>query len=236
MLEAVGETLVLADLLRQAAAIADRHRHSRAASDHDYEGIVVRAAYRRRPDFIQRFIFPGGMLPTLDIIPSASRISAGLHLVTQQFVPAQVMLARLARRVASLASCKDGLASKRSASTRASSACGKRILFCRIGKVGFAVNAIDVNTISAYSGPLTTTIGRVRLSGPGDLMTCRAWCGFVQPKLGHSGNNQFIPRQIQTGALIFSDGGPRLPALPSGPRPAREAPFIKSWRATWGLF
>ena len=38
------------------------------------------AAYRKRPDFIQRHIFPGGMLPTRSIIEQeASR--AGLHLV-----------------------------------------------------------------------------------------------------------------------------------------------------------
>jgi cyclopropane-fatty-acyl-phospholipid synthase len=38
------------------------------------------AAYRKRPDFIQRHIFPGGMLPTRSIIErEASR--AGLHLV-----------------------------------------------------------------------------------------------------------------------------------------------------------
>jgi hypothetical protein len=41
-------------------------------------------------------------------------------------------------------------------------------------------------------------------------MTCEL-CGFVQPKLGHSGNNQFIPRQIQTSALIFNDGGRACP-------------------------
>jgi cyclopropane-fatty-acyl-phospholipid synthase len=41
------------------------------------------ANYRRRPDFIQRYIFPGGMLPTLDIIRrEATR--AGLRLIESQ--------------------------------------------------------------------------------------------------------------------------------------------------------
>jgi cyclopropane-fatty-acyl-phospholipid synthase len=41
------------------------------------------ATYRRQPDFIQRYIFPGGMLPTLDIIRrEAAR--AGLRLVAHE--------------------------------------------------------------------------------------------------------------------------------------------------------
>ncbi len=41
------------------------------------------ANYRRRPDFIQRYIFPGGMLPTLDIIRrEAAR--AGLRIVERE--------------------------------------------------------------------------------------------------------------------------------------------------------
>lgn len=41
------------------------------------------ARYRRRPDFIQQYIFPGGMLPTLDIIRrEAGR--AGLRLLAQE--------------------------------------------------------------------------------------------------------------------------------------------------------
>ena len=37
------------------------------------------AAYRHRPDFIQRYIFPGGMLPTADIVADQGR-AAGLVL------------------------------------------------------------------------------------------------------------------------------------------------------------
>jgi cyclopropane-fatty-acyl-phospholipid synthase len=40
--------------------------------------------YRRRPEFIQRYIFPGGMLPTSDIIAHEVR-SAGLRLVSSEF-------------------------------------------------------------------------------------------------------------------------------------------------------
>jgi cyclopropane-fatty-acyl-phospholipid synthase len=41
------------------------------------------ARYRRRPDFIQKYIFPGGMLPTLDIVKhEAGR--AGLRLIGQE--------------------------------------------------------------------------------------------------------------------------------------------------------
>ena len=41
------------------------------------------ARYRRQPDFIQRYIFPGGMLPTMEIIRrEAAR--AGLHLVAHE--------------------------------------------------------------------------------------------------------------------------------------------------------
>jgi cyclopropane-fatty-acyl-phospholipid synthase len=41
------------------------------------------ATYRRRPDFIQRYIFPGGMLPTLDIVRrQAAR--AGLRVIAQE--------------------------------------------------------------------------------------------------------------------------------------------------------
>jgi len=41
------------------------------------------AAYRKRPDFIQRYIFPGGVLPTVAIIErEAAR--AGLKLVHQE--------------------------------------------------------------------------------------------------------------------------------------------------------
>jgi cyclopropane-fatty-acyl-phospholipid synthase len=40
-------------------------------------------AYRRRPDFIQRFIFPGGMLPTLSVVRrEAAR--AGLRLLSEE--------------------------------------------------------------------------------------------------------------------------------------------------------
>ena len=40
--------------------------------------------YRRRPDFIQKYIFPGGMLPTKKIIERET-VNAGLVPVTQEF-------------------------------------------------------------------------------------------------------------------------------------------------------
>jgi cyclopropane-fatty-acyl-phospholipid synthase len=40
--------------------------------------------YRRRPDFIQKYIFPGGMLPTPEIIGREAS-KAGLHLVGNEF-------------------------------------------------------------------------------------------------------------------------------------------------------
>ena len=42
------------------------------------------ANYRRYPDFIQRYIFPGGMLPTVGIIKTQIE-RAGLRLVSQEF-------------------------------------------------------------------------------------------------------------------------------------------------------
>src|SRR5262249_55526051 len=42
------------------------------------------AAYRRRPDFIQKYIFPGGMLPTKQIIQQQAK-SAGLCLLHSEF-------------------------------------------------------------------------------------------------------------------------------------------------------
>ena len=41
-------------------------------------------AYRRRPEFIQRYIFPGGMLPTTEIIEQLVA-KAGLRLVSSEF-------------------------------------------------------------------------------------------------------------------------------------------------------
>lgn len=40
--------------------------------------------YRHRPDFIQKYIFPGGMLPTPEIIGREAS-KAGLHLVSNEF-------------------------------------------------------------------------------------------------------------------------------------------------------
>ncbi|WP_245350537.1 cyclopropane-fatty-acyl-phospholipid synthase family protein [Bradyrhizobium sp. UFLA03-84] len=40
--------------------------------------------YRRRPEFIQRYIFPGGMLPTIDIVKRLVS-SSGLRLVSTEF-------------------------------------------------------------------------------------------------------------------------------------------------------
>jgi len=41
------------------------------------------ASYKRSPDFIQHYIFPGGMLPTPDILAAQAR-KAGLAIVSQQ--------------------------------------------------------------------------------------------------------------------------------------------------------
>jgi len=41
-------------------------------------------SYRRNPDFIQRYVFPGGMLPTVEIIAERA-CSAGLQVVSQEF-------------------------------------------------------------------------------------------------------------------------------------------------------
>jgi cyclopropane-fatty-acyl-phospholipid synthase len=41
-------------------------------------------AYRRRPDFIQNYIFPGGMLPTTRIVEKEAT-KAGLQVVTREF-------------------------------------------------------------------------------------------------------------------------------------------------------
>lgn len=40
--------------------------------------------YRRSPDFIQKYIFPGGMLPTVEIVERET-VKAGLTLVAKQF-------------------------------------------------------------------------------------------------------------------------------------------------------
>ena len=41
-------------------------------------------SYRRRPEFIQRYIFPGGMLPTTEILEQLVA-KAGLRLVSTEF-------------------------------------------------------------------------------------------------------------------------------------------------------
>ena len=41
-------------------------------------------SYRRRPEFIQRYIFPGGMLPTADIVEQQVK-NSGLRLVSSEF-------------------------------------------------------------------------------------------------------------------------------------------------------
>jgi cyclopropane-fatty-acyl-phospholipid synthase len=80
MIEAVGE--------RYWRAFFDKVRNSLSE-----DGIAVIQAitiaearfesYRRRPDFIQTYIFPGGMLPTKRIIESEAR-RAGLNVVSHQ--------------------------------------------------------------------------------------------------------------------------------------------------------
>ena len=89
------------------------------------------AAYRRRPDFIQRHIFPGGMLPTLSHIErEAARV--GLKLVCQElfgdsyarpFASGEIGLSRRSRR------------SSRWVSTNVSGGCGSTT--SRIAKLDF---------------------------------------------------------------------------------------------------
>jgi cyclopropane-fatty-acyl-phospholipid synthase len=81
MLEAVGE----AYWPRYFATLRDRLRRNGIAV---LQVITIAdsrfAAYRRRPDFIQRYIFPGGMLPTTAIV--ANQISrSGLRLMSVEF-------------------------------------------------------------------------------------------------------------------------------------------------------
>ena len=96
-------------------------------------------AYRRQPDFIQRYIFPGGMLPTLDIIRrQAAR--AGLHLVTQQSFGSSYArtLAEWRRRFLQAWPRIEPLGFD----PRFKRMWEYYLSYC---EVGFAVNAIDVN-------------------------------------------------------------------------------------------
>ena len=99
------------------------------------------AAYRRRPDFIQRYIFPGGMLPTLEIIrQQAAR--AGLHLIAQQSFGASYAqtLAEWRRRFLNAWPCIEALGFD----ARFKRMWEYYLSYC---EAGFAVNAIDVNLI-----------------------------------------------------------------------------------------
>jgi cyclopropane-fatty-acyl-phospholipid synthase len=99
------------------------------------------AAYRRRPDFIQRYIFPGGMLPTLDIIRRQAA-SAGLNIVSQQSFGASYAktLAEWRRRFLQAWPCIEALGFD----ARFKRMWEYYLSYC---EVGFAVNAIDVNLI-----------------------------------------------------------------------------------------
>jgi cyclopropane-fatty-acyl-phospholipid synthase len=77
MIEAVGEHYWPAYFAKLRASLTDTGAAVLQAITIAEERL---ANYRRRPDFIQRYIFPGGMLPTLDIIRrEAAR--AGLRIV-----------------------------------------------------------------------------------------------------------------------------------------------------------
>ncbi len=99
------------------------------------------AAYRRRPDFIQRYIFPGGMLPTVDIIRRQAA-NAGLHLVTQQSFGTSYAktLAEWRRRFSSAWPRIETLGFD----ARFKRMWEYYLSYC---EVGFAVDAIDVNLI-----------------------------------------------------------------------------------------
>ena len=81
MLEAVGEAL-LADLFRQAARQPAPGGVRGIAGDHHRRGAL--RAIPARPDFIQQYIFPGGMLPTRQIIERETA-AAGLKLMASEF-------------------------------------------------------------------------------------------------------------------------------------------------------
>jgi cyclopropane-fatty-acyl-phospholipid synthase len=99
------------------------------------------AAYRRRPDFIQRYIFPGGMLPTLEIIRQQAR-RAGLHLVTQQSFGTSYAktLAEWRQRFLQAWPCIEALGFD----ARFKRMWEYYLSYC---EVGFAVDAIDVSLI-----------------------------------------------------------------------------------------
>ena len=80
MFEAVGERYwpIYLDTLRQRLA-----PFGRAALQIITMADEFFAAYRRNPEFIQRYIFPGGMLPGLSVFRCAVE-NAGLE-ITEQF-------------------------------------------------------------------------------------------------------------------------------------------------------
>lgn len=99
------------------------------------------ASYRRRPDFIQRYIFPGGMLPTVNIVREQAE-RAGLRIVTQQAFGASYArtLAEWRRRF---------LHAWPSIEPLGFDARFKRMweYYLAYCEAGFAVDAIDVNLI-----------------------------------------------------------------------------------------
>jgi cyclopropane-fatty-acyl-phospholipid synthase len=81
MLEAVGESYwpLFFDKLRQNLKVGGNAVLQVITIDHKrFE------SYRRRPEFIQRYIFPGGMLPTTNILEQQVT-GAGLQLVSSEF-------------------------------------------------------------------------------------------------------------------------------------------------------
>ena len=77
--------------------------------------------YRKRPDFIQRYVFPGGMLPTPAILKSLGA-DHGLSTLCASASSRRTMRARWPNGAS--ASGRHGKRSCRSASTSASSGCG----------------------------------------------------------------------------------------------------------------
>jgi cyclopropane-fatty-acyl-phospholipid synthase len=80
MIEAVGEQYWSAYFAKLRAALTDTGVAVLQAITIAEERF---ANYRRRPDFIQRYIFPGGMLPTLDIIRREAA-HAGLRIAERE--------------------------------------------------------------------------------------------------------------------------------------------------------
>ena len=118
MFEAVGETYWPV-YLRPAARPPEARRHRRRAGHHHPDEPLRRLS--QRVDFIQRYIFPGGMLPSPAICATLGEI-AGCRLRRRARLRRSTTRARSPNGAS--ASTPPGRRSRRSASTSASGASG----------------------------------------------------------------------------------------------------------------